>query len=47
MEWKEKMVNGKIVWFGQDENGMHWGVIRSADGELESATTKKTSAEVW
>ena len=43
----EKMSKNRTVQMGQHSNGIYWATIREKDGTIESATTKKTSAEVW
>ena len=38
--------DGRELKTGQEDNGLHYGQIRNRDGEVESAITCKTGAEV-
>jgi len=45
--FSEPLADGRMLYFGQSENGMYYGEIQDWQGVVELATIKKTMAEVW
>ena len=47
MEFKTNLKDGRVLITGQDENGMHYGIIRDSFGLIESMTITDTPANLW
>ena len=47
MEFETKLTNGKTLISGQDDNGLHYGIIRDDLGFIESMTLTDTVADVF
>ena len=43
----DSMVDAGRLNFGQHENGLYWAELRDEDGLVESATLRKTLAEIF
>jgi hypothetical protein len=44
--WRALTNKGQAIEMGQHENGIYWACLRDEFGDVESATTKFTRAEI-
>ena len=47
MEYTTNLQEGRVLITGQDDNGMHYGIIRDSLGFIESMTITTTPADLW